>query len=62
MSSKFLFLYNTPMQRAELIKCEKVIKALFRKFRKSAVFTYLHVDPEGSSCSSVVASGLTGPM
>ena len=44
MSSKFLFLYNTPMQRAELIKCEKVVKALFRKFRKSAVFTYLHTD------------------
>ncbi len=44
MSSKFLFLYNTPMQRAELIKCEKVIKALFRKFRKSAVFTYLQTD------------------
>ncbi len=32
------------MQRAELIKCEKVIKALFRKFRKSAVFTYLQTD------------------
>ena len=44
MSSKFLFLYNTPMQKAELIKCEKVIKALFRKFRKSAVFTYLQMD------------------
>ena len=44
MSSKFLFLYNTPMQRAELIKCEKVLKALFRKFRKSAVFTYLQAD------------------
>ena len=44
MSSKFLLLYNTPMQRAELIKCEKVIKALFRKFRKSAVFTYLQMD------------------
>ncbi len=44
MSSKFLFLYDTPMQRAELIKCEKVIKALFRKFRKSAVFTYLQTD------------------
>lgn len=44
MSSKFLFLYNTPMQRAELIKCEKVVKALFRKFRKSAVFTYLQTD------------------
>lgn len=44
MSSKFLFLYNTPMQRAELTKCEKVIKALFRKFRKSAVFTYLQTD------------------
>ena len=44
MSSKFLFLYNTPMQRAELLKCEKVIKALFRKFRKSPVFTYLQTD------------------
>lgn len=32
------------MQRAELIKCEKVMKALFRKFRKSAVFTYLQTD------------------
>ncbi len=44
MSSKFLFIYNTPLQRAKLIKCEKVIKALFRKFRKSAVFTYLQAD------------------
>jgi len=48
VSSKFLFLYNTPMQRAKLIKCEKVIKALFRKFRKSAVFTYLLTDTSPS--------------
>lgn len=48
MSSKFLFLYKTPLQRAKLTKCEKVIKVLFRKFRKSAVFTYLQSDTSPS--------------
>lgn len=58
MSSKFLFLYNTPMQRAELTRCEKVMKALFRKFRKSAVFTYLQTDTS-PCCIDVFRSMLT---
>lgn len=44
VSKKILFLYFSPRQKSELEKCEKVLKVLFRKFRKSAVFSYMQAD------------------
>ena len=44
MSSKILFLYFNKKHKAELLKCESIIKSLFRKFRKSVVFTYVEID------------------
>jgi len=48
VSNKILLLYLTPLQKAELEKCEKVFKSIFRKFRKSVVFTYLQIDTSPS--------------
>lgn len=44
MSNKILFLYLTSRQKTELQKCEKILKVLFRKFRKSVVFSYMPID------------------
>ncbi len=44
VSNKILFLYLNLRQKAELQKCEKVLKSVFRKFRKSAVFSYMQID------------------
>ncbi len=44
MSSKILFLYFKQKHKTELLKCENIIKALFRKFRKSVVFSYMQID------------------
>ena len=44
MSKKILFLYFTPKQKAELIMCENAFRVIFRKFRKSALFSYMQID------------------
>ncbi len=48
MSKKILFIYFTPKQKHELELCEKVFKAIFRKFRESVLFTYMGVDTSPS--------------
>ena len=48
MSNKILFLYINSRQKVEFEKCEKVLKAVFRKFRKSAVLSYLQADLSAS--------------
>lgn len=48
MSKKILLLYFTPKQKAELKICENVFKAVFRKFRKSALFSYMQIDTSPS--------------
>lgn len=49
MSNKILFLYFKQKHKTELMKCESIIKVLFRKFRKSVVFSYMQIDTS-SSC------------
>ena len=44
MSKKVLFIYFTPKQKYELKLCEKVFRAIFRKFRESVLFSYMEVD------------------
>ena len=44
MSNKILFLYFNKKHKDELLKCENILKALFRKFRKSVVFSYIGID------------------
>ena len=44
MSKKILLLYFTPKQKTELKMCEAAFKAIFRKFRKSALFSYMQID------------------
>lgn len=48
MSNKILFLYFNKKHKEELSKCENIIKALFRKFRKSVVFSYMEIDTSHS--------------
>lgn len=44
MSKKILLLYFTAKQKTELKACENAFKAIFRKFRKSALFSYMQID------------------
>lgn len=44
MSKKILFLYSTQKHKAQLQLCESVFKAILRKFRKSALFSYMQID------------------
>lgn len=56
-----MFLYLTPSQKYELEKCEKIFKSVFRKFRKSAVFTYMQIDTS-STCRMVFRESLIGEV
>ena len=58
MSNKILLLYLTTSQKTELAKCEKVFRSVFRKFRKSAVFTYLQIDTS-PSCMELFCNKLS---
>jgi len=44
VSNKILFLYLTKRQKSEFEKCEKILKTIFRKFRRSVIFSYLQAD------------------
>ena len=44
VSKKILFLYFTPRHKSELILCEKAFRSVFRKFRKSVLFSYMQID------------------
>lgn len=44
MSKKILFLYSDVKYKNEISKCEGVLRAALRKFRKTAVFSYQYVD------------------
>ncbi len=44
MSKKILFLYFTPKHKAEIEICEEAFKTVFRKFRKSVLFSYMQID------------------
>lgn len=44
MSKRILFLFTNQYQKAELLRCEPVFKAILRKFRKSAIFKYMELD------------------
>lgn len=57
MSKKILFLYFSPGHKAELSECETVFKAIFRKFRKSVLFSYLQTD-SSLSCRELVKKAL----
>lgn len=57
MSKRFLLLYSSPLQKAELEECEAVFKGIFRKFRKSVIFSFMEVD-FSSSCRTVMAQML----
>lgn len=45
MNKRILLLYFNKEQKAELMCCEGIFKALFRKFRTSVSFDYLELDP-----------------
>ncbi|MBQ3022061.1 MAG: hypothetical protein IJD91_01865 [Clostridia bacterium] len=45
MSKRIVFLYCTQKNKEVLLQYERVIRALLRKFRKSALFSYLQIDP-----------------
>ena len=45
MNKRILLLYFNKEQKAELMCCEGIFKALFRKFRASVSFDYLELDP-----------------
>lgn len=44
MNKSILLLYTTPSQKKELEECVAVFKAILRKYRKSAVFSYMQLD------------------
>lgn len=48
MSKKILLLYFTPKQKAEFKMCENTFKTVFRKFRKSVLFSYMQIDTSPS--------------
>lgn len=45
MNKRILLLYFNKEQKAELMCCEGIFKAFFRKFRTSVSFDYLELDP-----------------
>ena len=54
MSKRFVFLYCTQKDKEILLQYESVIRALLRKFRKSALFSYLQIDPSPSCRSQMI--------
>ena len=44
MSKRIVFLYCTQKNKEDLFRCESVMRALLRKFRKSALFSYVQLD------------------
>lgn len=44
MSKRIVFLYCTQKNKEVLMLCERIIRALLRKFRKSALFSYVKLD------------------
>lgn len=44
MSKRIVFLYCTQKNKEDLMRCESIIRALLRKFRKSALFSYVKLD------------------
>lgn len=58
MNKRILLLYFTREQKAELVCCEKILKALFRKFRTSVAFDYLQLDTS-LNCRRLMSSQLS---
>ena len=48
MNKRILLLYFNSEKKAELMCCESIFKALFRKFRTSVSFDYLGLDPSAA--------------
>lgn len=48
MSKKILFLYSMQRHKTQLQLCESVLRATLRKFRKSALFSYMQIDLSSS--------------
>ena len=44
MSKRIVFLYCTQKNKEDLMRCESVMRSLLRKFRKSALFSYVKLD------------------
>lgn len=44
MSKRILFLYSDIKYKNQITKCEAVLKAVLRKFRKTAIFSYQYID------------------
>ena len=61
MNKRILFLYTTSAQKAELMRCEAVFKAIFRKFRNSAVFSYMELDLS-PSCRNILSEKLKSAL
>ena len=58
MNKRILLLYFTGEQRAELVCCEKIFKALFRKFRTPVTFDYLQLDTS-LNCRKLMSTQLS---
>ena len=55
MSKRIVFLYCTQKNKENLLQYETVIRALLRKFRRSALFSYLQMDPSPACCEKMTS-------
>lgn len=57
MSKQILFLYRDTSAKRELALCEEAVRAVLRKFRKTAVYSYMQLD-SSPSCRSAMSASL----